>query len=270
VSFPAVLHNHQYVVPNAGGTGTGGGSGAADSVLVESLGGWADGPWALLGVSDKDGVLTGITVRPGQKQGNNWFEIDVRCGSTILATFKGLEESGGFTGIDSGEQLLHMPLAIAIAGIRAGIPIEARLRKAAGAGAPWAVAATFLVLPIVGDIDITTNPQRVLPSRAQGAYLDTAAWANSPTVELESSGDRYVTGIACRLGAAVGEIDIGTGDTVLATFATGSAYGFGYLFFLGMIAPVRVTGALRVRARVNGGTRIQVALSVIDAPLVLD
>jgi hypothetical protein len=109
----------------------------------------------------------------------------------------------------------------------------------------------------------------VLPSRAPAIILSTGYWTQTVATEVESSGDRYITGLTWRCGhGAATELDIGSADTVVATIGATNSYSFGGFFYMPIVAPIRVTGALRVRARSSYSWGIQLCLSVVDAPLL--
>ena len=201
--------NRQFIAP----------AGATAISITPSGTVWANSSYIQVTAStDSAWVLTGVVCAFPGGSGlftSGDFEIDVAVGAVssevVIATLKGRFRNTLYI----ADPVMRLP--IPIDAIPSGSRVSLRLRINDTDTTAWRFAITYLKKPIVGDVQTTTKPSKVVPSSADvaGLTLSATTWANGPWNQLIASTATDIVIVALIVPADVNsnhwEIDIGVG-----------------------------------------------------------
>lgn len=253
-------------------------SGAAMATVAGSGTAWANSGWVQVIASTAAAiVITGVVV---DAQVTAEFEVDVGRGGAgsevVVGTISGTRKSAA-----GGAWYLQFP--IAIDNIGAGQRVAIRFRRATTTATAWGFRLTYYEKPVAGNVPVTTQASKVLPSAAAGVSVvpSGTAWQSGSWVQVTAATANAIVlgGISVQPPAAAEfEIDVGTGasgsETVITTFRdiTGNSNGGPYYKMLKPALDNIPTGtriALRIRTSTTAVGAYPVKLIYYDSPVGL-
>ncbi len=208
---------------------------AVGAVVTPNNTAYANSAWATIqDPMTAASVLTGIAFRTTSTTVGQ-YEIDIGVGAAasevVIATIKGM----CYTLIGNSANGMYIPFAIPIDAIPNASRVAARLRTQGGSVTTWNISITYLEKPIVGSLQVTTHPTKVVPSAASLLNIQSGAssWANGTWGQLSASTstDWIIAGVSVWSEGTHGfqyEADIGIGaaasEVVIATLKAGYCF----------------------------------------------
>ncbi len=189
---------------------------------------WADSDWVpILNSTDTASLLCGLVVAPGYAGFNVSvsveFDVGVQIGSgsvTVIDRFRAFYLSTTF--VSPG----LLPRVLPLDGIPASARLLVRMRKSGSAVTAWTVALSYFKKPIVGVLQVTANPQFIVPSAADPLSLTigASAGANSTWTTIIASTTTPIAIVdVVPFGSGLGtdwEFDVGVGSGTPAVVTT--------------------------------------------------
>ena len=258
---------------------------AADGVTLTTTGvAWTNTAWSELdaGVS-ADAALTGIVCRPVAAGSVRAIPIEIDIGTgaaaaeVVIATFRLYHRQIFDASTDVG---LCVRLPIGIANIASGARLSTRMRWDSTQVLTYAIAATYIKLPITGEYLTTAQPLLPIPSAAAQLVVTAGAgvYANGAYVQVRSAAGAAIVLAAIIAASDTGsqfEFDIATGgagsETVISTFGSNMGGAQALPWHTAFPLPldnIAASARVAVRARSSSASAVAgVSLNWIEKPL---
>lgn len=206
-------------------------SGTSGVAVTPSGVAWANSPWAEIHPgTDFDWALTSVILCNRGTTAD--YEVDIGVvpvsgavsGSTVISTLKGMVRSLSTYGYG------NMPLPIPVDKIPSGRRVAVRMRKSGTSTAQWSWAIQYYKKPITGNLQLTTQAMKALPSAASPVTLNAAAvawdWGTWVTISASAPANMVIAAIGVSQPFTFTDVELqigvgGVGSEVVLTTLKG-------------------------------------------------